>query len=76
MISSRLVFFFCPVLSVQRAVALARLRLLRTPLKGRPCNNAAEIGKRVRTSESVWPECKRVLESSSFLSCEISIYIV
>lgn len=62
--------------SVPRGAGLARLRLLRTSLSDRPCNNAAKIGKRVKPSESVWPECKRVLESSSFLRCEISIYIV
>lgn len=74
MISGRLLFF-CPI-GATRVASVARLRLHRSPFSGRACNNAAEIGTRVKPSESVWPESRRVRESCSFLRCEISIYIV
>lgn len=74
MISGRLLFF-CPV-GATRVASLERLRLRRPSFSGGACNNAAEIGTRVKPSESVWPESRRVRESSSFLRCEISIYIV
>lgn len=40
------------------------------------CNNVAEIGRRVKTSDSVWLDCKSVLEKrKQYVSCEISIYM-
>lgn len=46
-------------------------------MKANICNNVAEIGKRVKMSESVWLDCKSVLEKLQlYVSCEISIYIV
>lgn len=31
-------------------------------MKANLCNNVAEIGRRVKASESVWLDCKSVLE--------------
>lgn len=42
-------------------LSLARV-MYKISMKANPCNNVAEIGRRVKASESVWLDWKSVLE--------------
>lgn len=69
---SRFVCFFISSLSPSPARVMYKMSM-----KANLCNNVPEIGKRVKTSDSVWLDCKSVLEKlQQSVSCKISIYIV